>query len=99
MSASNVVPIRDEVWVPLSNGQTRMNPNTLVRMAEAFPGGRRSRPAHVLGIGGAAGTWPTTVYKAMLLGYMIRTEPGMFVPTELFWREVYAARERQRRAG
>lgn len=99
---SNVVQMRDRqpiITVPLSNGQTSMNPSTLMRLAEAFPGGRRSKPVHVLSIGATAGTWPTTIYKAMLLGYLERTQPAWFRPTELFWTEFYRARNSQRMTG
>lgn len=98
---SNVVSMRTRqpVIVPLTNGQTAMNPSTLLRLADAFPAGRRSRSVHVLRVGAEAGTWPTTIYKAMLLGYLERTSPAWFRPTELFWVEVYRARRARAATG
>lgn len=74
----------------MANGSTKMNPATLLRMKRAFPAGRRSRPVHILRIGAEAGTWPQTVYRAEQMGYLHKTAPGTFKPTDLFWEEVRA---------
>lgn len=83
MSTITELTTPDEGWI--TTGQHSMNPSTLLRLAQAFldRGGKvRTREAHVLRIGADAGTWPGTVYKAAYLGYLERTRPAWFIPTD-----------------
>ena len=74
-----------------------MNPATVERLARAWEGDWGS-PRHILAVAGTTGCWPATVYRAVALGYLRRTEVAHYVPTADMARE-YARILTLRRGG
>ncbi len=79
-----------------ANGATSMNPATLLRLWSAFEQYGHRKQVHILRIGADAGTWPSTIYRAVELGYLVRTKPAWFRTTQLLRDEVRRAHKIRR---
>ena len=86
-----------------ARGQSQMNPSTLLRMWSAWgydltimTSLKDVDELHILKISGDSGCWPTTVYKAMQLGYLYRPHKAHFRPTDRLINEIRKAQEIQK---